>query len=75
MRVTVVYDRITEKARFPFTCRVCGTRGSRTRTFGQTVNPFNKNARGEVKTVAEIREELRAQAAAWRPDPVHEKCT
>lgn len=74
MRVTTTYDRITATARRQFTCTVCGKRSAKSKTFGQTVNPFNKNAQGYVKTSAEIRAEVDAQAAAWRPDPVHDRC-
>lgn len=36
-----------------------------TRTFFQTINPWNKNKAGEVKTREEILAELRAEAARW----------
>jgi hypothetical protein len=56
-------------------CTVCGKRCSRTKEFYQTVNPFNKNTRGEVKTREEIYNELVTEAKAWRQEPVtHAKC-
>jgi hypothetical protein len=38
---------------------VCGKRVTRSETLEQTINPFNKNAKGEVKTRSEIWEELK----------------
>lgn len=56
-------------------CAVCGGTASRTEKFWQTLNPFNKNAQGQVKDEWEIRQELHAQAAAWLEEPVkHAKC-
>ena len=42
-----------------------GKRKQETKVFMQTVNPFNKNAAGFVKTSSEIVEELRAERDAW----------
>jgi len=55
-------------------CPVCGKTVRRQRRFWQTLNPFNRNADGTVKTERDIQEELRAEAAAWVPDFEHEKC-
>jgi hypothetical protein len=56
-------------------CTVCGKRCSRTKEFYQTVNPFNKNAAGEVKTRDEIYSELVITAKTWRKEPItHAKC-
>ncbi len=46
----------------------CGDKTKRTKTFECTVNPFNKNPDGTVKSAAEVREQARAQAAEWVPD-------
>lgn len=55
-------------------CRTCGKRFTRSRTFTQTVNPYNKNADGQVKTRGEIYKELRDEAAAWQPDNLCTGC-
>lgn len=55
-------------------CPVCGKIVRRERKFEQTVNPFNKNSHGAVKTEEEIQAELRAEAAEWVPDFEHRKC-
>lgn len=74
MRTTVyTYEVVPRLVHKTFRCTVCGRPGRRQRTFRQTINPFNKNAEGQVKTRAEIQEELKAQAATWNPT-VHERC-
>lgn len=42
-----------------------GRKRQETQTFMQTVNPFNKNAAGEVKSRAEILAELITERKAW----------
>lgn len=74
MRITETYDVVAVSTHRTFRCRVCGIRASLRHTFRQTINPFNKNGRGQLKTRQEILDELRVQAAAWNPDPVHAKC-
>jgi hypothetical protein len=48
----------------------CGKRRSRKQKFWQTINPFNKNAAGQPKSRAEIRQELAAEAMAWEAEPI-----
>jgi hypothetical protein len=47
----------------------CGKKVRRQRTFTQTLNPFNKNAAGAVKTVPEIRAENKECAEEWKAKP------
>lgn len=42
-----------------------GKRRQETKVFMQTINPFNKNADGLVKTSAEIIDELRIERDKW----------
>lgn len=56
-------------------CTVCGKKVRRQRTFSQTLNPFNKNEDGSVKTVPDIYQALRVQADAWKGEPeTHTGC-
>lgn len=71
---TWVYNEVKHRATKKFVCRVCGKRGTQSRTFRQTVNPFNRNADGRAKTAAEILLELVSAGDKWQPDPVHAKC-
>jgi hypothetical protein len=42
-----------------------GKRRQETKAFMQTVNPFNKNADGSVKTYEQIKRELTAERDFW----------
>lgn len=70
------YDRIEARGFKRGQCAVCGKGAERSRVFGQTLNPFNKNADGSVKTAAEIRREVNSEALAWQNDEpvVHARC-
>lgn len=63
MRVTfnVIKDRASKSGK----CRECGKRCSRSKTFEQTLNPWNKNKDGQPKTTDEIRAELRVSVKTW----------
>jgi len=47
----------------------CGKRVSRSKTFTQTINPFNKRADGQVKSRSDIFPELKADAEKWKAEP------
>lgn len=56
-------------------CSVCGKSCTRSQKFSQTLNPFNKNKNGDVKTRQEIRAELQAELTDWRgKPPIHSRC-
>lgn len=56
-------------------CSVCGKPCTRSQKFVQTLNPFNKNENGEVKTRREIKEELLAELKDWQSKPlIHSRC-
>ena len=42
-----------------------GKKRQETKVFMQTINPFNKNADGTVKTGVQILEELHVERRAW----------
>ena len=50
---------------------VCGKRVTRSVTLEQTINPFNKNAKGDLKSYHEIWTELEAEAKEWKGKPVY----
>ena len=70
---TVRFRELYLQGRKNLPCPTCGKRVRRQRTFTQTLNPFNKNAAGEVKEPKEIYAELREQVTAWEAVPV--ECT
>ena len=74
MKVTYTYDKIKHTERRNGTCPVCGKRVQRSTTFMETVNPYNRNEDGTVKSAQEVRESVRAKGKAWEPDFTHENC-
>jgi hypothetical protein len=69
MRGTVHYAKIKHTAKRRATCEICGKHFNRQRTFTQTVNPFNKNPDGSVKTFMEVLAAVQVNAAMWEPYP------
>ena len=56
------FRSITSKASYRCECDGCGKRATRYFTAEQTVNPYNKNDAGSVKSPDEIHEEVKAEA-------------
>ena len=63
-----VWESVVLVVRRSGKCPNCGKRRQRSKRFEQTVNPWNKNPDGTVRTRAEVVEAVRAEAAAWKPD-------
>jgi hypothetical protein len=57
-----------------FKCTVCGKRGQKSYTAYRTVNPFNRNEDGTVKSPQQILAEVQAEVRGWEPEPIHDKC-
>lgn len=71
------YTGPRRKATRKGTCPTCGKRATRSATFEGTVNPFNKNADGTVKTWEQVAADVQAKADAWDPPAEvfeHDKC-
>lgn len=65
-RVSIKFERIKAKGvRFE---TVGGKKVLRQKIFEKTVNPFNKNADGSVKSREEVRADVRAEAKAWEQE-------
>lgn len=74
-RVTTTYQEVGLTGHRDGVCPVCGKKGKRQRRFYQTLNPFNRNKKGEVKTRSEIYEELKEEISKWSKGQfVHAKC-
>jgi len=72
-RMTFQEVKLTVKATAP--CGKCGVKCSRTKVFSQTLNPFNTNTDGTVKTRDQIMAELQPKAAQYRNETIyHVKC-
>ena len=53
-------------------CAGCGKHLRRSTTITNTINPFNKNAAGQVKSYGEVLDNVKAQLEAWKLAP--ERC-
>lgn len=71
---TIHYDRVTTKRQHRGVCSECGKTTTRSRTFEQTVNPFNRNDDGSVRTRREVWLAVNVKADEWVPDFTHERC-
>jgi hypothetical protein len=69
------YERVERRDYKRGRCVACGKTAERSQTFQQTINPFNKNSDGAVKTRDDIWTEISAEARAWLAQPVfHARC-
>ena len=73
-RTRFTFRPITRQATRMGKCPVCGKRVTRTKVFSQTVNPFNRDALGQVRSSSEVYEAVNAEALAWVPDFRHAVC-
>lgn len=71
---TYTYPELKTYAEKRGVCPVCGKRVTRRRKFAMTLNPYNRNSDGSVRTVTEIHFLLDRIAEAWEPDFTHERC-
>lgn len=55
-------------------CPGCRKSVKRRRTFVRTVNPFNKNPDGSMKSREQVHEEVNREADEWVPDFRHQDC-
>lgn len=50
-------------------CPVCDKKLKRSKTFEQTINPWNKNEDSSPKTDNQVRDAVNAEADAWMAEP------
>lgn len=56
-------------------CSICGKSMKRQKRFTQTINPFNKNKNGYIKSSDEIYAEVRIEGEKWKKEPmIHDMC-
>lgn len=65
MRVSLRFDEIAIKQKKTGPCIRCKKKTTKTKKFSQTINPFNKDASGCIKTAQQIIVEIDAEAAKW----------
>ena len=73
MRVT--FEEVKYNMQKSGKCPVCGKTCTISKKFFQTLNPFNKNADGTVKSRDDIYKGLTIQIKDWKKiPPIHGKC-
>lgn len=71
----ITYEKVEFHAGKDGKCDVCGKHVVRRRTFWHTVNPWNTNEDGTMKTRDQILDDVIKEAVAWRKvPPVHARC-
>jgi hypothetical protein len=70
---TVRYEPVRTSRTKRGPCPACGKTVTRSRTFENTINPFNKNEDGIVRTRSEVWKRVNAVADEWIPDFRHNK--
>ncbi|MHC5307543.1 hypothetical protein [Bartonella sp. LJL80] len=73
------FPSILRKTTVYFTCECCNKpKRSRTITVENTVNPYNRNADGEIKTsqevLADVKQTLKSEKEAFLRKPVCKSC-
>lgn len=74
MSPTYTFQQVAARRSHRGACPLCGKSTTRSRNFVQTINPYNRNADGTIKTLAQVRAAVEAQADAWVPDFTHDAC-
>lgn len=72
---TYIFEEVKLSGSKSGRCSICGKACTRSQKFSQTISPFNKNKKGEMKTWQEIKDELRTELAEWKTKPpIHSRC-
>jgi hypothetical protein len=74
MRISYTYDSIKAQRTKRGECPICLKKVSRSRTFEHTINPWNRNKDGTVRTPEEVSICVNAEADKWIPNFTHDKC-
>ena len=74
MKTHYVFDSIKLKSIKAGVCK-CGKKLKRSKTFEQTINPYNRNSQGLPKNSVEINIELKQEAENWKPNFICNNCS
>jgi len=75
MRTKITFERVKLSTYKTGYCKKCGKYITRSKTFDQTINPFNKLSDGTIKNRDDIFQELLKEAQQWKSEPViHARC-
>ena len=67
--MTAKFGALSATGKRSWICGECGRRITRSKRFRQTVNPWNTNPDGSVKSRAEVQADVQADADAWSAAP------
>jgi len=70
----IVYESVKEHRAKSSKCPFCRKPVRRSMTFEHTINPFNKNEDGSIRTYSEVLQRVNEEADKWIPDFTHDKC-
>ena len=69
------YEEVRAYGRKTGHCEVCGKSATRSQVFTNTINPFNRNEDGSVRTRAEVQQRVLALVREWEQGPIrHARC-
>jgi hypothetical protein len=68
------FEPVSTSRRKSGKCPVCGKTVVRQQKFEHTINPFNKNTDGTIKTYSQVLNAVEKEADEWKPDFRHDKC-
>lgn len=72
---TYRYDEVSYHARKVGLSAKCDKPATRQRKFTNTINPFNRNPDGSVRTRSEVWENVKRLGHEWEAEPVrHARC-
>lgn len=75
MRLSMTFDQVKRSASKSGICSKCNKKCKRNTTVTKTVNPFNKNKNGDIKTHKEVLEDVLEEIKEWKKKPVfHSRC-
>lgn len=66
-----VFEKVERRGSKRVPCSECGKKLVRSKTFTQTINPWNAHPDGTPRTRSEIWEALGIKVAEWRREPEH----
>lgn len=65
MRQTITFEVVKVSGTYKYTDKATGKKRQKTREFSQTINPFNKNPDGSIKSYDDIRREITKERDEW----------
>lgn len=68
MQTKIIFDEVSLTGRKVIRCVDCNKTLRRQKKFSQTINPFNKNVNGKVKSRSEIHDELVVTMNEWKAE-------